>query len=96
MTDKADSRLLMEYGETMDLELWTPRETWCVEVQQTYALLESKGKELTAARNRMEALSHSVIASGVCMNMVRADIKRLEGDITFLEKEIELLVTAND
>ena len=94
-TDKADSKLLMEYGETMELEPWVPRETWCVEVQQIYALLVSKGKELTAARNRMEALSHSVVASGMCINMVRADIKRLEGDITFLEKEIERLVKAN-
>jgi transposase len=94
-TDKADSKLLMEYGETMELEPWVPRETWCVEVQQIYALLVSKGKELTAARNRMEALSHSVVASGMCINMVKADIKRLEGDIAFLEKEIEHLVKAN-
>ena len=94
-TDKADSKLLMEYGETMELELWTPRETWCVEVQQTYALLESKGKELTAARNRMEALTHSEFANGMCMKMVRADIKRLERDIVCLEKEIERLVKAN-
>lgn len=94
-TDKADSKLLMEYGETMDLEPWAPRETWCVEVQQTYALLESKGKELTAARNRMEALTHSEVASGMCMKMVKADIKRLERDMVCLEKEIERLVKAN-
>lgn len=94
-TDKADSKLLMEYGEMMELEPWTPRETWCVEVQQTYAMLESKGKELTAARNRMEALTHSEVASGICMKMVKADIKRLERDIVCLEKEIERLVKAN-
>lgn len=95
-TDKADSKLLMEYGETMELELWKPRESWCVEVQQAYAMLEFKNKELTATRNRMEALSHSEHTSMACMKMCESDVKRLEKDIDKLEKEIERLVKEND
>lgn len=95
-TDKADSKLLMEYGETMELELWEPRGAWCVEVQQAYAMLEFKNKELTATRNRMEALSHSEHTSRACVKMCNSDVKRLEKDIEKLEKEIERLVKEND
>ena len=95
-TDKADSKLLLEYGETMDLEAWEPREAWCVEVQQAYAMLESKNRELTATRNRMEALSHSECASKLCMEMCESDQERLEKDVVTLENEIERLVSSND
>ena len=95
-TDKADSKLLLEYGETVDLEPWEPREPWCVEVQQAYAMLESKNKEMTATCNRMEALNHSECASKLCLKMCQSDMKRLEKDIKALEKEIERLVGSND
>lgn len=95
-TDKADSKLLLEYGETMELEMWEPREQWCVEVQQAYAMLESKNRELTATRNRMEALTHSECASKLCMEMCESDIERLSKDVRALEKEIERLAGDND
>ena len=95
-TDKADSKLLLEYGETVDLEPWEPREPWCVEVQQAYAMLESKNREMTATRNRMEALTHSERASELCLKMCQSDMERLEEDIKALEKEIERLVGSND
>lgn len=95
-TDKADSKLLVEYGETMELEPWKPKAEWCIEVQQTYSLLESRSKELTMAVNHMEALSHSEIASELCVKMVRDDIERLKRDIASLEKEIARLVESND
>lgn len=95
-TDKSDSKLLLEYGETMELEKWEPREQWCVEVQQAYAMLESKNRELTATRNRMEALTHSECASKLCMEMCKSDIERLSKDIRALEKEIKRLAGDND
>lgn len=95
-TDKADSVLLMEYGEMMDLEPWRPREEWCVEVQQIQSLIEGKNKELTASKNRMEALSHSEHASKMCDEMLKKDIERVKKDIKKLEKEMERLVISND
>lgn len=95
-TDKSDSKLLLEYGETMELEKWEPREQWCVEVQQAYAMLESKNRELTATRNRMEALTHSECASKLCMEMCKSDIERLSKDIRALEEEIKRLAGDND
>lgn len=95
-TDKSDSKLLLEYGETMELEKWEPREQWCVEVQQAYAMLESKNRELTATRNRMEALTHSECASKLCMEMCKSDIERLSKDIRALEKEIKRLAGDNN
>ena len=91
-TDKADSKLLVEYGETMELCQWEPKETWCVEVQQIYSLLESRNKELAMAINHMESLNHSQIASEVCLKMVKDDIERLKRDIESLEEEIVRLV----
>ena len=95
-TDKADSKLLVEYGETMELCQWEPKETWCVEVQQIYSLLESRNKELAMAINHMESLNHSQIASEVCLKMVKDDIERLKRDIESLEEEIVRLVESND
>lgn len=95
-TDKSDSKLLLEYGETMELEKWEPRDQWCVEVQQAYAMLESKNRELTATRNRMEALTHSECASKLCMEMCKSDIERLSKDIRALEEEIKRLAGDND
>ena len=95
-TDKSDSKLLLEYGEMVELEPWVPREAWCVEVQQAYAMLESKNKEMTATRNRMEALAHSECASRLCVEMCKSDEERLAKDIRMLEEEIERLVGSND
>ena len=48
-TDKADSSLILDYAESQTLEEWKPKETYCIEVQQLFTMLESKRKAAAKA-----------------------------------------------
>ena len=95
-TDKADAELILSYAESQNLEQWKPKETYCIEVQQLFTMLESKRKQLSIARNKLEALEHSCCKSKLCVDMCKRDMVAFENDIEFISNEIAKLVEENE
>lgn len=95
-TDKADAELILNYAESQNLEQWKPKETYCIEVQQLFTMLESKRKQLSIARNKLEALEHSCCKSKLCVDICKRDMVAFENDIEFISNEIAKLVEENE
>lgn len=95
-TDRADSSLILDYAESQTLEEWKPKETYCIEVQQLFTMLESKRKQLSVARNKLESLEHSSCKSKLCVDMCKRDMIAFENDIEFISNEIAKLVEENE
>lgn len=79
-TDKADARLIAEYGLTESLTAWTPPEQWSVTLQQLDALSDQLQKQHTALVNQR----HAFESSGMMNKRTKLFISKL---ITTLEKQ---------
>ena len=58
-TDKADARLIAQYGSSQDLQTWTPPEQYIVTLSQLDSISEQLAKQRTAVANQLEAFSQS-------------------------------------
>lgn len=97
-TDKSDSKLILDYAEMIgeELEKWSPKPDYCIEIKQLYSLLENKNKQLTMEKNKLEAFSNSQHKNQLCIKMCMEDVEKIEMDIRQINDEIERIVKEND
>jgi len=95
-TDRADSRLLVEYGKQFSPDLWKPSKEYYLELQQLLKLEENLLKERTATKNQLESLSHSVVQSSFVKQNLLEKLSYIDLNINNISFEKDKLIKIND
>jgi transposase len=90
-TDKADARLLSEFGTSQQPALWQAPPLLLSQLQQLQTLLEQYIKQRTALRNQQEAFSHSGIPNAALEESLRRSLDHLQEQIKSLEEQMDQL-----
>lgn len=80
-TDKADAKIIYEYGTTIvpqKITLWQPQPVEIQELQQCDSLSQRLNKELTAITNTHEALAQLDVVDTEVKRIVNSTIKQLK------------------
>jgi len=93
-TDKADARLISQYGESEKPELWERKELGILKIKNIYSIIESLQKELTVWKNKKEAAVQDKNFGKQEMNEINELIEYHSNKINKLEKELEKHVKA--
>lgn len=91
-TDKADAKMIAQYGKAEDPGLWNPQEQYIMELQQLEALLEQYGRQHTALLNQMEAFTQSGIKSTTVNHSLKQMLKQLEKQSSRVEQQMDDIV----
>lgn len=89
-TDKADSKLLVEYAKKMLPPRWQPKKDHFVELQQLMKYRDLLVKERTQTSNHLEAINHSKVRSLIVLKGLKERLIALDNDIKAIEEEMKL------
>ena len=89
-TDKADSRLLAEFGRTFAPAAWQPKSSCYVALQQLVNLQELLLRQRTALSNQLEAVEHSVV-QGEAKGALKDLLAHLDQELAKVERKAENL-----
>lgn len=93
-TDKADARLLSEFGLNQTPPLWQAPATLMSQLTQVQTLLEQYIKQRTALRNQQESFTHSGVPNPVLEQSLHKSLDHLDEQIQTLEKQLDQLATS--
>jgi transposase len=93
-TDRADSMMLVEYGEKYTPPLWKIPEAGYVEIRQLMRLYDQLMTYRGVMRNQLEALTNSVIRSPFMMQMLQEQIKQADENLKKTENRMEELAAS--
>jgi transposase len=94
-TDKADAKMIYEYGSIIVAEnivLWSPQSTRIQELQQCDSLSQRLNKELTVITNTHEALAQLSVVNAEVARIVSSTIKQLKAALRQLDKQMQALI----
>ena len=94
-TDKADAKIIYEYGTTIvaqKITLWQPQPVEIQELQQCDSLSQQLNKELTAITNTHEALSQLNAVDIEVKRIVNSTIKQLKNALNQLDRHMQKLI----
>jgi transposase len=91
-TDKADCRMLIEYGKHFDVKQWQPQESVYIQMRQLLNLSSQLIKQQTALENQLEAIEHSVVQSPVVIDKIESLLQTCRDEQNAIEQELEKLV----
>lgn len=97
-TDKADAKIVYEYGNTVvakKITLWRPQSVKIQEIQQCDSLSQRLNKELTAIMNTHEALAQLDVVNAEVKRIVNSTIKHLKEALNQLDKQMQKLIKEN-
>jgi transposase len=94
-TDKADAKIIYNYGVTVlskKIILWRPQSVHIQEIQQCDSLSQRLNKELTAITNTHEALGQLSFVNSEVKRIVIDTIKQLKTALKQLDKQMKKLI----
>lgn len=94
-TDKADAKIVYEYGTTIltkEFTLWRPQSVKIQELQQCDSLSQRLNKELTSITNTHEALAQLDVVNTEVKRIVNNTIKQLKTALKQLDKQMQKLI----
>jgi len=92
-TDKADARMLSEFGLNQTPPLWQAPTTLMSQLTQLQTLLGQYIKQRTALRNQQESFIHSGVPNPILEQSLQKSLDHLEEQIQTLEKQLAQLAT---
>ena len=97
-TDKADSKLLVEYGKHFHskLKLWQPKGDCYIELQQLFNYQYQLVKQQTATKNQIESIEHSMVRNDFTMKKLQQQLNQIKNDLRGVEKEAERLILLHE
>lgn len=92
-TDKADSKVISEYGKKNldDLSLWSPESKVCIRIRQMHTRIEMIQKQISQTYNQLEAFLSSGFVDEKLEKEIQESIEQLQTGKKMLESEIEKL-----
>lgn len=91
-TDKVDATIICDYAYRMEFVPWQPPAEEVLALRQIVRRINTYVDELTATKNRLEAVSASATTCPVVTNDLEVHIRHLERRIAELEKQAMRLV----
>jgi transposase len=91
-TDKADAKMIAEYGKTEHPDVWQPSEGYILELQQLETVLEQYSRQRTVLLNQQEAFTQSGVNGKTVIQSLNQSLKHLEKQCVILEKRIKQLI----
>ena len=88
-TDKSDASMLIEYGSTMEPELWQPDEAHYTQAQQLLNIQSQLIKNRTSVTNQTEAVHFSVNQSKTALDLLHAQLKFIENQLEQIDRELK-------
>lgn len=90
-TDKADAKLIADFGQSQQPPLWQPLPLHLSQSQQLQTLLEGYTKQRTMLKNQREAFQHSGIDNPDLYASLERSLEQLEQEIAQLEQKLTQL-----
>jgi transposase len=91
-TDKADARLIRQFGEENKPSVWSPCSEEINELKQAHGWLNDQIQERTRLLNRQEAHNHQVRKSTFVLKQMKTQLKHINQQIKACEKHLEVVV----
>ena len=91
-TDKADAKLLSEYGQLNNPPLWRPQADHIQQIRQLYALLSQYQKQYHALNNFAQQQTKQVVKAKLVNQSLELMMVQLEDQITQIEAELKALI----
>lgn len=88
-TDKADARLICQYGKEQNPELWKAKDIEILRLRDIYSVMDKLIKDRTAWLNKQEAAIHNKYFD-------KKALKKIEGMISYLSAQIDDMQTELD
>ncbi len=93
-TDKADARLLSEFGANQRPQRWQAPSQLMSQLTQLQTLLEQYIKQRTALRNQQESFTHSGVPNPILEQSLQKSLEHLDEQIQTLEQQLDQLATS--
>lgn len=94
-TDKADARIIAQYGASEELPNWEPQPGYLIDIRQTCSVMERLVKDQTMWRNKKEALLNDPHHSIVAMQEINEMLSFFKLKYKQLEKKLNELIEQN-
>ena len=95
-TDKSDARMIYEFAQQTNPQLWKPQSDHVVQSKDYLASLELYTRQSTMLKNRLHSLTAKGVKKGPVITSLKRQIKNLQREITGLEEALETLVKENE
>ena len=93
-TDKADARLLSQFGTNQRPPSWQAPTQLMSQLTQLQTLLEQYIKQRTALRNQQESFAHSGVPNPILEQSLQKSLDHLDEQIQALERQLDQLATS--
>jgi transposase len=94
-TDKADARLLSQFGANQQPALWQAPSLLMSQLAQLQTLLEQYIKQRTALRNQQEAFTHSGVSNPALEQSLQKSLTHLDEQIQTLANQLDELANTH-
>lgn len=94
-TDKADAKLIAEYGYMQVTEKTIPRESYQEELAALLKLIDGYQCDVTVCKNRLEALNNYSIDASIHIDSLNRQISNLNKEIQTLKMSIREIIASN-
>jgi transposase len=94
-TDKKDAKMISEYGQNQQPELWQPDADYIQEMNVILTTMEGYEKAATQISNRMEAESHLVVINSTANESKEMVLQILKDECVRLMQELERIAASN-
>lgn len=95
-TDKADARMIREYGAWDSPTLWSPPAEYIVRCKELRQLVSLLLKQSTALKNQRHSIELSGAKSGLALRIIKKKLKAIIAEVKMLEEEMETLIKTNE
>ena len=95
-TDKADAKMIREYGEFNHPDLWCPPKKYIVESKEIRCLVSLLLKQSTALKNQRHSMLRSGVTSRVALSVITNKLESIKTEVKQLEEELAKLIRLHD
>lgn len=94
-TDKSDAKMICQYGQEQEMQLWYPSPDYVEECKQLQTTTQLYFKQSTAIKNKLHMLQTRGFTKGKMISSLKRQLKSIQREIKLLEIEMEQLIKAN-
>jgi transposase len=94
-TDKSDAKMLSAYGESEQPKEWIPDPEYIQLGKQLLGVMELYIRQQTALKNKLDNLQSAGLKTGKMISSIKLQIKRVQGEISKLETELQEMLKVN-
>lgn len=95
-TDRADSKMLVDYGKYFNPTQWVPKADHYIELQQQIKYRDLLLKEENQMANQLEAITHSIVKNTLVVKKLKERLGAVREDIEEVEKSMEKMINEHE